>query len=126
MKKKIILLSVFLLAIMLLFYFKRILILDSEIFGKYEFVNKDGSNGFLNTPTKNDVLILQKSLNFKSNYWGVGKYEIERTFLTTRINLFYMDEFGGGQETFNVEKSIFGGDVRISINKDLNKYYYKI
>lgn len=109
-----------------MFYFKRILILDSEILGKYEFVNKDGSNGFLNTPTKNDVLILQKSLNFKSNYWGIGKYEIERTFLTTRINLFYMDEFGGGQVTFNVDKSIFDGDVRISINKDLNKYYFKI
>ena len=126
MKKKILLLSVFLLGIILLFYFKRVLILDSEIFGKYEFVNKDGSNGFLNTPTKNDVLILQKSLNFKSNYWGTGKYEIEKTFLITRINLFYMDEFGGGQITFNIEKTIFGSDVRISINKDLNKYYYKI
>lgn len=126
MKKKILLLSVFLLGIILLFYFKRVLILDSEIFGKYEFVNKDGSNGFLNTPTKNDVLILQKSFNFKSNYWGTGKYEIEKTFLITRINLFYMDEFGGGQITFNIEKTIFGSDVRISINKDLNKYYYKI
>jgi hypothetical protein len=125
MRKKIILLSVFSLGILLLFYFKRVLVLDSEIFGKYEFVNKDGSNGFLNTPVSNDVLILQKSLNFKSDYWGVGKYEIERTFLTTKINLFYVDEFGGGQETFNIEKSILIGDVRISINKDLNKYYCK-
>ena len=46
--------------------------------------------------------------------------------MITRINLFYMDEFGGGQITFNIEKTIFGSDVRISINKDLNKYYYKI
>ena len=70
-------------------------------------------------------LLLSKQSKFKSQFWGTGKYEVQRTLTATKINLFYDDEFGEGQCVLKVSKNLFDGNIRLIMSTDLNKYYLK-
>ena len=111
---------------------------NNTLIGTY--VNRNYGDDFIGgNPHIADTLIVKKDNQFKSPYYGKGKYKLKYTLSGTEIELDYGEGYtstniNGEQVTVSNEESFstyinrirFVGNPKIILFEDLNQYYEKI
>ena len=96
----------------------------SELNGTYVIRNYYDDGGTIG-PESSDTLYLKHG-NYKNRYYGEGKAEIDREGTNAIILLRYTDNLGKKYAAgYHIDKPLFG-NLRLTINSDLNYYYERI
>ncbi|MCB9359872.1 MAG: hypothetical protein H6587_10350 [Flavobacteriales bacterium] len=73
-------------------------------------------------PSSIDTLVLFKNGTFKNGAWGSGDFQIKGA----EIEFSYEYIFGKAGYHTSIDRFLFVGKPRISLNSDLNYYYKKV
>ncbi len=97
----------------------------NSVVGIYANTNFRNEHCCIDTPHKEDTLILKSDGTFLSGYYGIGTYKVSYGILTTEIDLTYEYEMGkAGFNTYFSNK--INERPKIILNYDLNHYYEKL
>jgi len=98
---------------------------DSDLVGRYSNFNYKYGPFVADIPYVKDTLVLKDDYTFQSSYFGVGKYELEKSLFKTEIFLYYEYEMGKACFGSQVEYDE-NGNPKIILFRDANHYYKRI
>lgn len=94
----------------------------SMLIGEYSFTYYKCDNSLVETPKRDDTLILKEDNKFSSQYWGNGDYRINHGLFSTQIILV---SSGGTSEFQTKIKKVGLKKIVILLDDVCNQYYVK-